>query len=103
MLVAELFRVLAYQKIRSRVRFAEAARPVVGSGDKHLLGMGRRLPLYSPVGFCQLLELLSIILQRVETRRSPDVDASFRDRTVVIAKSADLEPYPVSDPTRFDQ
>lgn len=90
LLMAELRRVLAYPKIRSRVReteaeafltllrqgativeapvqppalrtpdphddylvvLAEGARAVIVSGDKHLLGMSDRLPVYSPVGF----------------------------------------------------
>jgi len=94
LLMAELQRVLAYPKIRSRVSEAEAesfltllrqgativedpgqlpslrtpdphddylvvlaegARAVIVSGDKHLLGMAGRLPVYSPAGFRRLM------------------------------------------------
>jgi len=94
LLLAELKRVLAYPKIRSRVSEAEAesfltllgqgakvvedpgrppllrtadphrdylvvlaegARALIVSGDKHLLDMAGRLPVYSPVGFRRLV------------------------------------------------
>lgn len=94
LLLAELQRVLAYSKIRSRVSdaeaaefialvndvativddpaqppsvptedpqddylvaLAEAARVVIVSGDKHLLGLAGRLPVYSPAGFRHLV------------------------------------------------
>lgn len=37
------------------VALAEAARAVIVSGDKHLLGMAGRLPVYSPADFRPLV------------------------------------------------
>jgi putative PIN family toxin of toxin-antitoxin system len=38
------------------IALAEAARAVLVSGDKHLLGLGEDLPVYSPDRFLRLLE-----------------------------------------------